>query len=161
MLGNDPACSCVTHCCFADVEVVAAPHPSPSAKPWTAAIPEILQPYAYVRLAQVLLTLLAFAGSALNGITLSRGQPIPGVILAIGLLHVGALEVCTVSLLVFTCLPRLMYRHFGLTERPHLPGRFLDGSTTARVRMHAFDQILAALLQGLDLRQEFMIGTYG
>lgn len=58
----------------------------------------------------MLLALLTIAGSALNGITFSRGQPIAGLIVAMGLLHVGTLEVrniptlATVNVSVSICL---------------------------------------------------------
>lgn len=77
----------------AGVEDIAAAQPSAVAKPWATFISDTLQPNAYLRLAQLFMALLTVVGSVVNGLTLTRGEPIIGIILTMGVVHISALEV--------------------------------------------------------------------
>eukprot|EP00892_Ulva_mutabilis_P010896 jgi/Ulvmu1/8179/UM040_0076.1 len=99
------------------VEVVVPPQPVSAAKPWATFISETLQPYAYLRLAQVFLALLTVVGSAINGMTFSKAEPIVGIILTMGVVHISALE----AILQTLGRPKVRPRAATVIEVPHAP----------------------------------------
>lgn len=127
----------VSPCITAGVEVDVVPQPISASKPWTAYIPDTLESYAYFRFAQLFMALLTVVGSAVNGMTLGRGQPIVGIILTIGVLHISALEVrstASPALSCFSCFtqfpPVLNCVWLGNTRRP---GPYTRRESTSRL----------------------------